>query len=1463
MASARRSRGFTALKVEGRILPPEFLQTIAALEAPRQTGSDYGLSKSLAIKEELARYWRIASDLHGRYTQRRPRRDLPALQVGVEDWLLRLLREVLGYNDLISAKSVVRDDRTFRLTHRACDAAVPLLLVTHDFDLDKADPCFGNDGRRQAPHGMMQEYLNAEDGALWGMVSNGTKLRILRDNASLTRPAYIEADLDLLFAEELYPDFAALWLSAHASRLRPADDKPSNCIIESWRRKAHETGERVRENLRDGVTDALRQIGNGFLRHSSNAELRKALQSGGLSPDRYFQQLLRLVYRLLFLFAVEERNLLHVPEATDEQRDVYAQGYALSRLRERALRRRHYDRNQDLWSGLRITFRSLAEGAPGLGLPPLGGLFRVDQCPVLDDAAIANEDLLEAIRSLAFFRSGASLARINYRDMDTEELGSVYESLLELRPVINVDVSPWSFAFTSDGKGEQVKGSERKLTGSYYTPPALVSELVLSTLEPVITQAVASRPDDPRAAILALNVVDPACGSGHFLLAAARHLADEVARIESGADTADEATHQHALREVVQHCIYGVDRNPLAVELCKTALWMETIEPGKPLTFLDAHILQGNSLVGVLDPGIMADGIPGDAYKPLTGDDRVVCRDLKKRNRQSNQQELFDQVAVLEVAVASVDLDAMPEDTLDDVEQKRAAWEARLHDATHARETLRANLFVGTYFAPKTRATLEIIPQTQDLQRIGSGLPQRRSVERLVDDLSVTHDFFHWHLAFAEIMQDGGFDAVLGNPPWERLKLQEQEFFASRSPAIASAPNKAARDRMIAQLNHDDALPADRALYVEFQTAKRKAEATSLYARTGGRFPMTGVGDVNTYAVFAEAFLQLLKPSGRAGLIVPTGIATDNSTKAYFDHIVSRQHIVSLFDFENREKVFPGIDSRIKFCLLTLSGRDGAIPKAEFAFFLHQAEQPKETERRFTLSAGDFSLFNPNTRTCPIFRTRRDMEIARKMYQKAGIFWKEANDTQPEENPWGISFQRMFDMSNDSGLFKTRQQMEEDGWELDGNVFERDGDRYLPLYEAKLFHQYDHRFATFESVSHRDIKNGNARSMTASEKSDSGIVAIPRYWVAEKEVVERIDKGVEITQLLPSRAEPSRAEPSRAEPSRAEPSRAEPSRAEPSRAEPSRAEPSRAEPSRAELSYWKSSRRLLAACSPGNCTGYRRENGDRHHDSYHGTWQFGSSSFRWLLVFRDISSPTNQRTAILAVVRSTAVNNKAPLLKVDYKSWLQAFRGITNSTNERTFLAANLPNGAAGNSAPIIDYRNARAVASALVLSNMNSLPLDWAARFSVGGVNMNFFIVKQLPILPPETYLTENIRGEPWAQLIVPRVLELTYTAREMEGFAKDLGYDGPPFVWNEMHRHCLRSELDAIFAHMYGLSRVDLEWILDAALPSSSFPSLKQNEMKEFGEYRTQRLVLLAYDLLESGEVLDLYRDARRKPL
>ena len=890
MARSKVDHGFVALKIEGGLFSGQFLQKAAALQGKRQSAADYGLPKGLNIKDEIGRAWRIALAEWRDYHEKRQRHDTDACQVGVEGWLQRLLPSVLGFADLKHCKPKYVAARRFPLSHFSGDGRVPLLLTTHEVDLDRGHPAFGDEGRRRSAHALVQEFLNADEDCLWGVVSNGNRIRLLRDNPSLTRPAYLEADLERMFEEELYPDFAAFWLLFHASRFQPADHTPESCALEEWRHEAEEVGVRALSHLRDGVTQTLRELGTGFLAHPANSELRRQISAGELRPEALHAQLLRLVYRFIFLLTAEDREILFHPQASAEASTIYREGYALSLLRERSLKRHFYDQHSDLWQGLQVVFGALGAGAEPLGLPALGGLFDTDQCPVLDRSSLSNQALLKAVHALCFFRAGDTLARVNYRDMGVEELGSVYESLLELHPQLDIEARPWRFAFAGDdADGTNGKGSERKLTGSYYTPPSLVNELIKSALEPVIEQTLAAHPENPRQALLKLKIIDPACGSGHFLLAAARRLAAELARIEAQTDQPDETLYRHTLREVVQHCIFGVDRNPMAVELCKTALWLETIEPGKPLGFLDHHIRCGDSLIGVRDPQILQEGIPGDAYKPLTGDDKEICKKLKKNNPaagQGVQGSLFAGESLEEYRVTPLHLDDLPEETLSDIEAKKEAWrKAQEENLERRKNRLQANLYVAAFFAPKTAEFADAVPTNDDLNRMRRNMPPREMAEALAWRLAEEQRFFHWHLAFPDAFADGGFDVVLGNPPWERIKLQEQEFFAQRSPAIANAPNKAARERLIKKLEASDAGAAEKLLYQEFVDAKRAAEAGSEFIRKGGFFPLTGVGDVNTYALFAEQFLNLVNETGRAGIIVPTGIATDDSTKAYFEAI--------------------------------------------------------------------------------------------------------------------------------------------------------------------------------------------------------------------------------------------------------------------------------------------------------------------------------------------------------------------------------------------------------------------------------------------------------------------------------------------------------------------------------------------------------------------------------------------------
>lgn len=1068
MRSDRTSHGFVALRLEGGILPAEFFQKVAALEAKKQKIFDYRLAKGLNIRDEIGRAWRIAIAEWRDYQEHRIRSNADQYEIGVKRWLVALFKQVLGFEDIHPSDCILLAERRFPINYRGENNTVPIVLTTHDYLLDKSNSLFGEEGRKRSPHGLLQEYLNADETCLWGIVSNGLKIRLLRDNPSLTRPAYIEADLQRIFEEELFADFAAFWLIFHASRFGSADGVYEHCALEEWRAEAHEVGERALAELQKCVKKALRELGNGFIQYQGNTRLRAALQDGSFSPMEYYQELLKLVYRFIFLSTAEDRDILHIPGDNEEGKKLYHEGYSIARLREMALKRHNYDVYPDLWEGLQITFKGLTQGADPLRLPALGGLFTTEQCPWLDGALIDNNRLLNAIYSLSFFRTGEVLARINYHDMDTEELGSVYESLLELHPQVNVEALPWTFSFAGEDTGAGVSGSERKLSGSYYTPDSLVQELIKSALEPVITRILTENPQDPATALLKLKIIDPACGSGHFLLAAARRLAAELARLEADTNQQDEDLYRHSMRMVVQKCIYGVDLNPMAVELCKTALWLETIEPGMPLGFLDNHIRCGNSLVGVRDPKIMADGIPDAAFKALSGDDPNAAKELKKVNKQVGKSvhgNLFsDDTLAFEPSYFAI-IDDMPEDSLSDIKAKKEAFLKAQQDTVARRM---ADLFTAAFFAPKTQSNLDAVPLTEDLNRARKLMVPRERVLGTAHELANKYHFFQWYLEFPQVFATGGFDVVLGNPPWERIKLQEEEFFASRSPEIAKAHNKAARERMIKKLATPNASPAERMLYQEFIETRRGAEATSEFVRNGGLYPLTGVGDVNTYALFAELFLGLLNPKGRAGIIVPSGIATDDSTKAYFDEIAGNKRLVSLFDFENREKIFKAVDSRMKFSLLTLGVNVG---QAVFCFFATNTSQITEPHRRFTLSADDIRLLNPNTRTCPIFRSQADAELTQKIYSRVPIF---SELTQSNGNPWKENLSRIFDMGK-----KTEQQLAEKSEPLNS----------YQLYEAKYFNQYDHRFSTI-------CPNGSDIIVINHEKQN------PNYEIDSKFIME-------------------------------------------------------------------------------------------------------------------------------------------------------------------------------------------------------------------------------------------------------------------------------------------------------------------------------------------------------------------------
>ncbi|MGH2510909.1 MAG: Eco57I restriction-modification methylase domain-containing protein, partial [Ktedonobacteraceae bacterium] len=364
----------------------------------------------------------------------------------------------LGYGRLTAAKPIVMGEKKYAISH--CWQYTPIHLVSSQRDLDQISKNSVST-LRHSPHGLLQELLNRSKEHLWGIVSNGLVLRILRNNVRLARQAYVEFDLEAMMDGEIYADFVLLWLLCHQSRME--GESPEQCWLEKWSRQAHEQGIRALDRLRNGVQKAIEELGSGLLVHKANGPLRMHLQCGELSVQDYYRQVLRLIYRILVLFVIEDRDLLFDPKASGKACAIYTKYYSTACLRALSDRRLG-SRHSDLFQGLSLVMEQLGKehGYHDLGLPALNGfLFSAKAVPDLTNCQIANHYLLAAIRWLAFVDAEQVRHAVDYKNLGSEELGSVYESLLELHPEFNIDSGKFRLATVSK--------NERKTTGTYYT----------------------------------------------------------------------------------------------------------------------------------------------------------------------------------------------------------------------------------------------------------------------------------------------------------------------------------------------------------------------------------------------------------------------------------------------------------------------------------------------------------------------------------------------------------------------------------------------------------------------------------------------------------------------------------------------------------------------------------------------------------------------------------------------------------------------------------------------------------------------------------------------------------------------------------------------------------------------------------------------------------------------------------
>ena len=1198
------------------------------------------------------------------------------------------------------------------------------------------------DGESRTPHGQMLRYLQTaeieSDGAIrWSILTSGDVWRLYYSRARPRATGYLETDLGAVL-ENGDEDALRVFYLLFSRDSFVLSEGGVTTLLESALAEGRRYEEKVAADLSGAVFERVFPSLVSALADASGKELPEVREAA-----------LNFLYRLLFILYAEDRGLLPV-------NDVRYESYGLRKsIREDIAHRMDAGAAfssvaTKYYGDLMTLFALIDKGDPSIGLPPYnGGLFAEEAAPMLATLRLPDATVAPLIYNLSHADVEGGRRFISYRDMSVQQLGSIYERLLEREPVRNaggiIEVRPNPYA--------------RKDSGSFYTPQGLVDLIIDRTLKPLIeerlssfeqrskelsidSRPIAERMDDllsfdPAEAVLELKVLDPAMGSGHFLVSAVDFLSDYIADLIEYAPAVPEwledeyvsplvgrvasiredivrraresdwvideeqLTDQAIIRRMVlKRCIYGVDKNPLTVELAKVSLWLHSFTVGAPLSFLDHHLRCGDSLVGLSVKeateelnrlgGLFASSAIAGAEAATSGMQRI--EDMS----DADIAEVVESASLFrEVEDATSDVRGLL-DFLCGLRWLTAGMKKR------EREAFENPIVAALGRMPNDAFTLLVTGESSEL---GPEDGPDSDFSRIWNDaraIANREGFLHWQVSFPGVWsrwQDasppGGFDAIIGNPPWEKIKLQEVEWLAIRRPELALASTAAARRAGLKQLR-----VAGDPLVMDFDDARERADSLSKFVRGSGQYPLLARRDINLYSLFVERAMSLVKSEGFVGLLTQSGIYADKTAEHFFKSVSTSGRLSGIFDFENKKIFFKDVHASQKFCALIFGGADRRFNETECAFFLHDTESVRDPESSFSLTPEDFALVNPNTGTAPVFRTRRDAETTRGIYKRHPVLVDRSG--QKEKSVWPVRYRRMFDMSNDSHLFKTPGQLESEGfYPVQDNRWKRGDELFVPMYEGKMVQSFDHRAAS--------------------------VVVNPRNLHRSGQTVEATLEQHQSHKWLPN------------------------------------------------FRYFVNQTSL-------------NDDGPREY----------------VLTYKRITAPTNVRTMIAAIGPYTAYE-----------------------TNANNIL---LPIGTEGDE-------------HCRIVANLNSMSLDYVVRQKIQGITLNWYIVEQLPFIVPRDYGREF--GDTTAgEIVRGHVLRLTYTAHDMRPFARDLGYYGEPFKWDVEERRHLRARLDALYFHLYGLSRGDAEYIMD------TFTTIMHEDESEFGSYRTRDMVLAYMNALDAGD-------------
>ncbi len=1221
----------------------------------------------------------------------------------------------------------------------------------HGLALDEREST-GGAGRGRTPHGQILRYLSSADvetdGKIrWGILTNGVVWRLYDHRTRPRSTAYYEANLEKILGAENEDKLRIFYLLFNRNSFVLRDGATAT-FLETAFKEGRRYEEAVAQDLSGIVFDKVFPLLVAALAKGSSEDLAGVHRAA-----------LILLYRILFVLYAEDRELLPI---RDRRYATYSMRVLLrDDIREKMVEGVTFSSNATkYYDSLATLFRIIDQGDDSIGLPPYnGGLFSDGAAPMLNQMRLDDSTIAPIIYTLSHTNGDDGLPRfINYRDMSVQQLGSIYERLLERQPVKDVDgeisIRPNPYA--------------RKDSGSFFTPQELVDLIVDHTLKPLVEERLETferranelasdkrskaerrielQKLDPADAVLDLKVLDPAMGSGHFLVTAVDFLSDYIAELieylpavpewldgdESYASpllarvenirneitnraqknrwrlNENQLTDQAIIRRMVlKRCIFGVDKNSLTVELAKVSLWLHSFTVGAPLSFLDHHLRCGDSLVGLRVTDMVSE------LQRLGG----VYASSVVQGAQSATEGMMQIEAISDADISEVEESAS---LFTGVEKATADLRSVLDFVCGVRwMTGGMKVREKTAFEASIRQTL-VDFSTDSYTLLADGPNEFDSDERVAKSKSWSEfvdvwneaksiadeeGFLHWEVAFPGVWEQwqdinpaGGFDAIIGNPPWERIKLQEVEWFATRAPDIALLSTPAARKSAINDLRQKDTDLAD-----DFKHAKSRADQLGRVIRGSGDYPLLGRGDINLYSLFVERARDLIKPDGLVGLLTPSGIFGGKTAADFFKQISTSGNVYGLFDFENRKIFFKDVHASFKFCALIFGGSDRVLGETKCAFFLHDTNDINDPDRCFSFTPDDFARVNPNTGNAPVFRTRRDAEITRRIYERHPVLVDRSG--QSPKQSYSVRHLRMFDMGVDSDSFQTADSLESEGYyKVSGNRWKRAQEQFVPVYEGKMVQAYDHRASSVEVNPANLMRSGVAVGASETQHLDPRWSPDPRFWIAE--------------------------------------------------------------------------------------------------DSLHGIQDLG---------------------------------------------WFVGFKRITGATNRRTMIAAIIPRSGAGDTLPLFSVQNDDIVQYKKVapsfLSCLNSYAYDFVSRQKTQAQHLDLYIVEQIPVVAFDDY-TRRFGQKTAAEIVQDHVLHLTYTSHDMEPFARDLGYNGPPFKWDTEERRHLRARLDALYFHLYGISNEDAEYIL------STFPIVRREDEAEFGRYRTSEMIIAYMNALAAGD-------------